>query len=88
MKSTNLSQNKNSARIQPSAPAASSNHAAIAAGPAQAGVASSAWSFYLMQSASSVSVKLITERASVITPVSNEIREARYESYAHGGLND
>jgi len=68
--------------------AASSSQTAIAAGPARAGVARSAWAFYLTQGASSVSMKLITERASVTALGSHEIREARYESYAHGGLND
>jgi hypothetical protein len=88
MKSTVLSRNNNSARIKQSAPAALSNQTAIATGPARAGVARSAWALYLTQGASSVSMKLITERASVTTLVSHEIREARYESYAHGGLND
>jgi len=88
MKSTILSQNNNSAGTQPFVPAASSNQHPIAADPSRAGVTKSAWAFYLTQSASSVSMKLITERASITTPVSHEIREARYESYAHGGLND
>jgi hypothetical protein len=88
MKSAVVSQNKNSAGTQPSVPAAPSNQTAIAASPSGAKVTRSAWAFYLTQGASSVSMKLITERASIGTPVSQEIREARYEVYAHGGLND
>jgi hypothetical protein len=79
---------KNPAGIQPSLPAASSNQTAIPAGPSRAGVTRSAWAFYLTQGASSVSMKLITERASATMPLSLEIREARFESFAHGGLND
>ena len=88
MKSGVLSQNRNSASIQPSVPAASSNQTAIAASPVRAGGIRSVWAFYLTQGASSVSMKLITERASISAPVFREIRETRYESYAHGGLND
>jgi hypothetical protein len=33
-------------------------------------------------------MKLITERASINAPVFQEIRDERYEFYAHGGLND
>jgi hypothetical protein len=88
MKSAAVSQNKNSAGTQPSMPAASSNQTAIATGPSRAGVTRSAWAFYLTQGASCVSMKLITERASITAPVFQEIRETLYESYAHGGLND
>jgi hypothetical protein len=88
MKSTILSQNNNSAGAQPSVSAASSNQTAIAAGPSRAEVTGSAWAFYLTQGASSVSMKLITDRASISAPVFHEIRAERYESYAHGGLND
>jgi hypothetical protein len=88
MKSAALPQNNNPARIQPSVPAASSNQTAIAAGPARAVAARSAWAFYLTQGASSVSMKLITERAGISAPVFHEIREERYEAYVHGGLND
>jgi hypothetical protein len=88
MKSGVLSQNKNSAGTQPSVPAASSNQTAIAASPSRAEVTRSAYAFYLTQGASSVSMKLIAERASMSTPVFHEIRAERYEAYAHGGLND
>jgi len=33
-------------------------------------------------------MKLITERSGITAPVFREIRDERYESYAHGGLND
>jgi hypothetical protein len=33
-------------------------------------------------------MKLITERASINAAVFQEIRDERYEVYAHGGLND
>jgi hypothetical protein len=69
-------------------PAASSNQTAIAVSPERAGAARSAFAFYLTQGASSISIKLITERAGISAPVFREIRETRYESYAHGGLND
>jgi hypothetical protein len=88
MKSAVLTQNKNSASTQPSLPTASSNQAAIAASPSRAEVTRSACAFYLTQGASSVSMKLITERASITAPVFQEIRDARYGVYAHGGLND
>ena len=88
MKSAVVSQNKNSAGTQPSVPAASSKQTTIASGPSRAGVTRSAWAFYLTQGASSVSMKLITERASMSMPVFHEIRDERYEAYAHGGLND
>jgi hypothetical protein len=83
-----LSQNKNPAGAQPSVPAASSNQTAIAANLARAEVARSAYAFYLTQGASSVSMKLITERASINPPAFHEIRDEHYEVYAHGGLND
>jgi hypothetical protein len=88
MKSTVLSRNNNSARIQPSVPAASSNQHPTAADPSRAGVARSACTVQLAQGASSVSMKLITERSGITAPVFREIRDERYESYAHGGLND
>jgi hypothetical protein len=88
MKSNALSQNKNSAGTQPSVPASSSKQTAIAASPTRAEVTGNAYALYLTQGASSVSMKLITERASVTASVFREIRDERYTSYAHGGLND
>ncbi len=88
MKSAIASQNKKSAGTQPSLSAASSNQTTIAPGPSRAGVTRSAWAFYLTQGASSVSMKLITERASISTPGFQEIRDGHYEAFAHGGLND
>jgi len=73
MKSGALSQNKNSAGTQPSVPTASSNQTEIAASPSRAEVTRSAYAFYLTQGASSVSMKLITERASITAPVFREI---------------
>ena len=66
-------------------PAASSNQTAIAASPSRAEVTRSAYAFYLTQGASSVSMKLITERASIPAPVFHEIRDGRYEAYARAG---
>ena len=88
MKSAVLSQNKKSAGTQPSVPAASSNQTALAASPSRAEVTSSAYAFFLTQGASFVSMKLITERASMSTSVFQEIRDERYEAFAHGGIND
>jgi hypothetical protein len=88
MKSAVISPKKNSAGAQASVPAASSNPTAIAASPVPAGITRSAFTLRLTQGTSSVSMKLITERASISAPVFREIRETRYESYAHGGLND
>jgi hypothetical protein len=88
MKSTIISQNKNSAGAQPSMPAVSSNQTATVACPSRAEIARSAYALYLTQGASSVSMKLITERASITTPVPHEILDERYMGHAHGGLND
>ena len=59
-------------------PAASSKQTAIAASPTRAEVTGND----LTQGASSVSMKLITERASVTASVFREIRDERYTSYA------
>jgi hypothetical protein len=88
MKSTIMFPKNNSAGTLPSVPAASSNQTAIVASPVRARVVRSEYAYYLTQGASSVSMKLITERASITTSVFHEIREALHESYAHGGLND
>jgi len=88
MKSTALSQNKSLAGTQLPVRATSPNQTAIAPGPARAGVTRSACAYYLTQGALSVSMKLITERASINAAVFQEIRDERYEVYAHGGLND
>jgi hypothetical protein len=88
MKSAALSQNKNLAGTQLPVRATSSNQTAIAPGSSRAGAARSACAYYLTQGTSSVSMKLIAERASISAPVFREIRDEHYEVYAHGGLND
>jgi hypothetical protein len=88
MKSGVLSQNKNSAGTQQSVPAASSNQTAIAATPSRAEVNRSEYAYYLTQGASSISMKLITERASISAPVFLPTPDARFEFYPHGGIND
>lgn len=88
MRSTKFSPKNIPAGKQPSVPSASSNQAAIAASPTRAGVTRNAWAFYLTQGASSVSMKLITERANITGPVLHEIRESLYGSHVHGGINE
>jgi hypothetical protein len=88
MKSTTLSHKKNSAGTQPSVPAASPVQPAIAASPARVEVARNAYDLYLTQGASFVSMKLITERASVTTSMFSEIRDEHHAAHPHGGLND
>jgi hypothetical protein len=87
MKSRALSKNKDSTAARPSVPAAPSNQTTMAANPTRVEVTRNACAFYLTQGASAVSLKLITERASVSAPEFHEIDE-RYAAYAHGGLND
>jgi hypothetical protein len=88
MKSTTLSHNKNSTGTQSSVGAASSIQPAIAASPTRVQVTRNAYDLYLTQGASFVSMKLITERASVTTSMFSEIRDEHYAAYPHGGLND
>jgi hypothetical protein len=88
MKPNPLSQAKKSTGIQPSVPAATSNQTAIAASPTRVVVTRNVYDFYLTQGASFVSMKLITERASVNTPALAEMRAEPYAACAHGGLND
>jgi hypothetical protein len=88
MKSTTLSHKRNSTGIQSSVPAASSIQPAIAASPTRVEVTRNAYDHYLTQGASFVSMKLITERASVTTSMFSEIRDEHYAAHPHGGLND
>jgi hypothetical protein len=88
MKSNLLSQIKKSPGAQFSVPAASSNQPANAASPTRVEITRNAYDFYLTQGASSVSMKLITEQASIAASVSREMHAEPYAPYAHGGLND
>ena len=89
MVTNDLPQNEPPTGTQTSSHAEKPEQAAIAAGPSRRKAAGRASSLGPDPGATSVfSMRLIAERAGAATPARHEVREERFEAYAHEGLNE